>query len=731
MEDKLIIVESPTKARTIYGYLQGRYSVLASRGHVKDLPEKEFGVDITKGFKPKYVVIKGKFKTLQEIKKASKTAKQVFLASDPDREGEAIAYHIAQEIRKVSKNNEIKRILLYEITRDSLFTALNEPTDIDINKVYAQLARRILDRIVGYKVSPLLWKVMYRGLSAGRVQTVALRLVVEREREIENFVPETYWLLYAELKKDGTKFRAIIGKLDGKDIKKFSKKEDAEKVLERLKGKEFKVISVDTKEIKSSPMPPYKTSTLQQDANIKLGFSAKRTMSLAQQLYEGVEIQGIGTKGLITYMRTDSVRISDKAIGPLRRAVKDTFGEQYLSRSKRLYADKKSGVQGAHECIRPTDPSLNPESLRGRISEDLRKLYELIWRRALASQAKDAVFKKTSIRFKADGTEWLAEGRLLVFDGFYKITGDTPKATPIPSLKMGEKLLPLRIIMQEKKTEPPRRYTEATLVRELEAKGIGRPSTYAPTISTLKGRKYITNRGRYLVPTELGKTVTDILIPRFKEIFDYSFTAKMEKELDRIETGESSWQEVLEEFYREFEKELSEVERKLPEISESLQDKTDESCPECGAPLVIKWGKYGKFVACSRFPECKYTREIEEEIREDVQCPICEKPMKVRHGPHGRYLACIDYPKCKGTRPYHIGVDCPECGSPLVEKTGKKKRLFYVCTSKECDFIVFNLPVQKECPKCGYSVMVKVSSRRGKELECPKCKTRIKDELTA
>ncbi len=725
MANKLIIVESPTKARTIYGYLRGEYKVLASKGHVKDLPEKEFGVDIERGFRPRYVIIRGKSKVLKEIQKASKDAEMIYLASDPDREGEAIAYHIAEEIKKVRGNGHIKRILLYEITRDSVRQALQEPGEIDLNKVYAQQARRILDRIVGYQVSPILWKVMYRGLSAGRVQTVALRMLVEREKEIEAFVPEKYWLLFAVFEKDGVQFRAQLAKLDGKEAKRLSDPELAKRLQESFKKTPFQVIQKTVTRQFLSPPPPYKTSTLQQDANNKLRYSAKRTMMLAQQLYEGIEIPGIGTKGLITYMRTDSVRMADKAIHALRSVIQKTWGDAYLHPKKRTYEDRGKKIQGAHEAIRPTDPSLTPESLQGKIPQDLWKLYNLIWKRAVATQASRAKMETQTVVFKANGSEWIAEGKQLLFDGFYRILGDSPKETPLPDLQEGETLTPVKIILEERETEPPRRYTEATLVRALEAKGIGRPSTYAPTIATLKERKYVETRGRYLVPTSLGRTVVDILIPRFPEIFDYNFTAKMEEALDQIEMGERGWQEVLKDFYREFKKELEKVTGELSELKKNLQEETEETCPLCGAPLVIKWGKYGRFLACTNFPKCTYTRGLDEEVFAGEKCPVCGKDMVIRTGRHGRYLACVDYPTCPGTKPLPTGVQCPQCGSPIIERVSKKGKVYYPCSNPQCDFVVFQRPIPVPCPECGHPFVVESRTRRGLRYRCPECKADV------
>ena len=728
---KLLIVESPTKAKTLKGYLGRGFEVVASKGHVKDLPPREFGVDLEHGFRPKYVTVRGKGEVLKQIRQKAKEASEVYLASDPDREGEAIAHHIAQEIQKAGKPaDQIHRILLFEITREAVREALRHPGSIDQNKVLAQQARRILDRIVGYKLSPLLWKVLYRGLSAGRVQTVALRLLVEREKEIQAFVPRTYWLVFARLEHGGKVFRATLKEIGGEPFKSFDRREEAEALVERLKDQDFEVLEVQKRTRTVSPPPPFKTSTLQQAANQAFGFTARRTMQLAQQLYEGVEIPGIGTRGLITYMRTDSVRLADKAVKALRDTLAREFGPEFRNPRVRTFADR-GAVQGAHEAIRPTDPTLTPEMLRGKLPSDLWKLYDLIWRRALASQARPARLVVTTVRLRADDTVWQAEGKVLDFEGFYRILGTLPRETELPPLEAGLRLRPQSLDIEERQTEPPPRYTEASLVKTLEELGIGRPSTYAPTIATLKERKYVESRGRVLVPTELGMLVTDLLVPRFPEIFDYKFTARMEEELDQVESGERSWQQVLEAFYREFKEALDQATGQIEEMKKETVEETEETCPLCGAPLVVKWGRYGTFLACSRFPECRYTRPLKQEIYPGVACPVCGKPMVIKQGPHGRYLACIDYPRCKGTRPMPAGITCPKCGAEVVERRSKKGRVYYRCSNPECDFVLFQKPVPRPCPKCGHPFMVERRRRGGKTVwVCPECKFEMEPEPT-
>lgn len=721
---KLLIVESPTKAKTLSRYLRGNFKVLASKGHVKDLPKSKLGVDIEGGFIPRYIILREKAKTLREIVKEALRSKEVYIGSDPDREGEAIAYHIAEEIKKRGEV-PVKRVLFYEITKEEVKRAIDEPGEIDMKKVEAQQARRILDRLVGYKVSPILWRVLKKGLSAGRVQTVALRLICERERKIEAFKEEKYYEIEAIFEKDGKKFRGTLEEIGGEKKRKFEKKQEAEKILERIKDEIFKVKKFK-EEIKKAPSPPpFKTSTLQQEASSRLGFPAKKTMQLAQELYEGVEIDG-ERKGLITYMRTDSVRIAEKALKALRGYIREEIGETYLPRNPKLHKDKGK-VQGAHEAIRPTYIGETPEKLRGKLRPDLLKLYELIWRRAVASQMEDAKYLAREALIDAAGHTFKATGKEIYFDGFLKIWPQREREVSIPSLQEGEVVQLVKLDIVEKKTEPPRRYTEATLVKELESKGIGRPSTYAPTISTLFERNYIERVGRFLKPTELGLLVNDLLIPRFPELFDVGFTAKMEENLDKVEEGTLSWRELLRDFYKDFEKELQKVEENIEEIKKESQEITDLKCPVCGKPLIVKWGRYGKFLSCSGYPDCTYTRPINEEITEE-KCPICGSPMVVREGRTGRYLVCINYPKCKGTRPYKIGVKCPECGGDIIERRNRKGQIFYACSNyPKCKFTLSSKPVPLKCPECGYPLMVEKWVRSRKIIICPKCGRKLKE----
>ena len=510
-------------------------------------------------------------------------------------------------------------------------------------------------------------------------------------------------------------------KYKDKKVDRIKNKEDADKIPNELRDTLFGVINFKESKKKVTPPPPLKTSTLQQEASNRFNFSSKKTMLLAQELYEGVDLPD-GRRGLVTYMRTDSVRIADKAINSIRKLIRDKFDASYLPLKGRIYKDK-GPIQGAHEAIRPTDVERTPEELKSFLKEDLLKIYSLIWKRAVASQMKEAEFIQRDVSLEARNYVFEGSGRTLIFDGFYRVLGEPPKDVTIPQLETGEKLKPVELKVEEKTTEPPKRYTEATLIRELESKGVGRPSTYAPTISTLFERKYIVKERSFLKPTELGMLVYDILIPRFPELFDVSFTAKMEEELDKVEEGELSWQKLLENFYKDFRKELEEVENKIAEIKKETIEKTTEKCPICGGTLVVKWGKYGKFIACSNFPECKYSRPLENEVKEGEKCPECDKEMVIRTGRTGRFLVCIDYPKCQGMKPLSTGVKCPECGGELIERKNRKGQVFYACSNyPDCKFTLSNNPIDIVCPECGYPLLVE--SKRGKIifLKCPECK---------
>jgi len=720
---KLLIVESPTKAKTIKNYLRRDFEVIASKGHIKDLPENTLGIKIEKGFEPEIEVLPQKKEVVKQIQKKSQEAEEIYIGSDPDREGEAIAKHIKEEIEKKVKNKPIKRALFYEITRDEIIKAIQNAGDIDENKVEAQRARRILDRLVGYLVSPLLWKTIKKGLSAGRVQSVALRLICERERERQAFKKETYYIIKILVSKDGKNFWATL-----KTDEPLKEKVKVEGIINSLKDRKVTVSFFEKRQLKIKPYPPLKTSTLQQEASKRFRFSPGKTMSIAQKLYEGVEIDGKNV-GLITYMRTDSLRLSEKAVYAIRNLIKEQFGTAYLPPTPINHETGGKLVQGAHEAIRPTQPNLTPESLIGKLESDFQKIYELIWKRAIASQGSYAQEEVKESNFEVDGLTFVARGKKLIFEGFYRILGEIPHYEDIPELNKGEQLDIIDAKYEEKETEPPPRYTEASLIRTMEHLGIGRPSTYAPTLETLYERKYIKKERGYLVPTELGFQVNDILISRFRDIFEVKFTAKMEEELDEIESGKKKALEVLEKFYTGFSEDLKSFEENIKGIKEELQ-RTEETCPLCGSPLLLKWSKYGKFYACSRYPECKYTRPAEASEVTDKKCPICQKPMILVEGKKGKYYRCVDYPKCKGILPYTLGIKCPECDGEIVERKAPKGKIFYGCSNyPECKFITSHKPVDIKCSACGYPIMLEKKGRKGKiYLECPNCKNKIEKE---
>ncbi len=596
---KLIIVESPSKARTISKYLGKDFVVKASMGHIKDLPVNRMGVDIEGDFEPEYVVVKGKEKVIKELKDAAQKAEEIFLASDPDREGEAIAWHIAQEI---GKEDNVYRIIFHEITKRAIEEALKNPSQIDMKKVEAQQARRVLDRIVGYSLSPLLWKRIDKGLSAGRVQSVALKLICDREKEIQRFVPEEYWRIEAQLKASSSAetFEALMVKYANKKAERLEK-EEADKIFEEVKDQPFVVAKVEKKDRKKNPKPPFITSTLQQEAFKRLGFSAKKTMMIAQQLYEGMEIPGEGPVGLITYMRTDSVRISEEAIKKARTFIKEAFGKEYLP-SKGIQYQSKGMVQDAHEAIRPTSVERTPESLRGILPDDHLKLYELIWRRFVASQMKPAVFESTSVDIAAGKAIFRATGSVLVFDGFLKVyPEEDTREKLLPPINVNDILEVVKVEKSQHFTSPPPRYTEASLIKKLEEEGIGRPSTYATIVSTIIDRGYVVRDKKTLVPTPLGMIVSEVLSRNFPKLINVSFTANMEEDLDRIASGDRSWKDSIKEFYHLFAKELEEASQNLL----NLEKYSPIKCEKCGKPMVIRKGRYGKFLACSGYPECR------------------------------------------------------------------------------------------------------------------------------
>jgi len=728
MSKKAIIVESPKKARTISRLVGKDYVVKASVGHIKDLPTNKLGVDVENGFKPEYIAIKGKSKILKELRDAVKNVDEVLLGPDPDREGEAIAWHLADYLRKYSKG-EFKRLVFHEVTKGALERALAEPGEIDQRKVDAQQARRVLDRLVGYLVSPFLWTTIKYGLSAGRVQTVALRLICEREDEIAAFVPEEYWSVTARLRTpEGEEFEAKLHKWAGKKAS-IPDEAKAMAVVRALETESFTVASVKRSKKKRNPLPPFITSTLQQEAFKKLRFSSRRTMALAQQLYEGVDV-GDGTVGLITYMRTDSTRLSQDAVAAARELIGSTMGPQYVPSGPRLYRPKKA-AQDAHEAIRPTSVTRTPESVKSYLSEPQAKLYELIWRRFVASQMESAVFDATSVDIEAGKALFRATGSVQVFDGFLRVYGDDGNGDSVlPDLRDGERLELRELVPKQHFTEPPPRYTEATLVKALEEYGIGRPSTYAAIISTILAREYVERDRGKLRPTDLGVTVSRLLVKTFPDIFNVDFTALMESELDRVETGDAQWPGVVREFYGPFSTKLSEAESKKAEIKKALQEETDEECPKCGRKMVKKFGRNGPFLACPAYPECRGTKPIEAEIESEETCEKCGAKMVVKRSKYGRFLACSNYPTCKNAQPLKIGVPCPVdgCNGEIVEKQSKRGRVFYGCDKyPTCTFASWDKPVAVPCPACGSPFMVhKISKSGGESLYCQKCKHREK-----
>ncbi|MDD5644769.1 MAG: type I DNA topoisomerase [bacterium] len=728
----LVIVESPAKAKTINKILGGEFEVMACEGHVRDLPEKEIGVDIEKDFKPKYVTIQRKKNVVSRLRKAAEKSGKIFLAPDPDREGEAIAWHLSEIIK--ASPDKIKRVTFNEITNSAVNKAFSLAHEIDMKKVNSQQARRILDRIVGYKISPILWKKIRGSQSAGRVQSVALRLICEREAEINGFSPVKYWDFFAELEKLEEKAKSFRAKLISIDSRKVvqDKKSDneisiesekqAETIKDELGRENFAIAKISKKNISKSPPPPFTTSVLQQVGVNYLGWSIKKVMDVAQSLYEGLDIPGEGQIGLITYMRTDSVRISEDAVREARRYITENFKESYLPERPKYYKTKKTS-QDAHEAIRPTSVFRTPESLQDALAADQNKLYRLIWQRFVACQMSQSEIATTSVDISAGKYLFRASGSIIVFDGFRKIyslsakkkTGNNEESdlpdesngeddVILPDLKEGERLKLLSIDSKEMATKPPARYSEATLVKTLEEKGIGRPSTYVPIIQTVMRRQYVLKEKSRLLPTELGKVVNDMLISAFPEIINYDFTARMENELDDVEEGKEDWLKVLNDFYKPFKKALSLASEKMAEVKKEAT-KTDKICPECEkkgvkAYLVKRFGKSGEFLGCENFSSedpskrCTYTEPIGNgskeskipELKEEIKCDKCGKQMVVKVGRYGPFVACSDFPNCKNTKPLPVGKKCPKCGGEIIQKRFKG-RFFYGCGNyPDCNF---------------------------------------------
>ncbi len=693
--NKLLIVESPTKAHTIKGLLHNQYNVLSSRGHIKDLPKSRLGVDVEKDFLPSYIKIRGKAKIITELKNAAKKAKEVYIGCDPDREGEAIANHIAEEI---SNGHKPKRVLFYEITKTGIDKALANPTEIDYNKVNAHIARRVLDRLVGYLVSPILWKTVKSGLSAGRVQTVALRLIVEREREIQKFIPEEYWLIktiFANKTQD--EFPALLVKIDGKE-KEIKSEEEAEKIQkDLLSGIKYLITKLDTYEKHTKPAAPFITATMQQEASHKLGFTAKKTMFIAQQLFEGIKLKDEET-GLITYPRTDSLRTAEEFITSTRNYINEQFGKEYVPETIRRF--KERGLtQGAHESIRPTAIERTPDSIKHYLSPDQYKLYNLVYRRFLASQITDAIYAMTDVEITAKNYTFKSQGIKQKFPGFEKVYADAVQEKSLPLLKKDEEVLLKSIDPEQHFTQPPARYSEATLIKKLQINGIGRPSTYATIVSTMLERRYVEKKQGRLWATQLGFLVNDILLKGFDNIFEVNFTKKMEQELDLIEAKKETWQNVIKDFYKPFKEDLDKMQEKTPEIKkETTQSQLlDEKCPTCGKPLTTKWGRYGQFIACSGYPECKYIKK--DATKEPTQlleakCPQCGKPLVERASRFGKFIACSGYPECKYIQqnqaskepPKLLEEKCPECGKQLVERKGRFGKFIACSGYPECKY---------------------------------------------
>ncbi len=739
MARNLVVVESPAKARTIGKYLGKDYDVVASMGHVRDLPKSDFAVDINGGVSVTYEVTpKGK-KVVSSIRKAAKAAERVYLATDPDREGEAIAWHIAEAAKLAAAST--RRVTFTEITAEAVRLAFADPRQIDAHLVDAQQARRVVDRIVGYKLSPVLWRKVRAGLSAGRVQSAALKMIVDREREIDAFKPQEYWSLEADLLTDGDE--PVHARYPVGEKQKFVLGDEgaATAAAERARAATWVVADVNKSERRRSAAPPFITSTLQQEASRKLGFSSKRTMAVAQQLYEGVDLPGEGSVGLITYMRTDSPSLSQAAQDDITSLVGERYGSQYVKRTQ--YRAKAKSAQEAHEAIRPTSVARTPESLGGHLDPAQRRLYELVWKRAVASQMAPAVYDQTSVDIQAGDLTFRASGSVLRFDGFVRVYLEgrdddvEEEAGTLPELAVGQVLRLVELSPEQHFTEPPPRYSEASLVKALEEHGIGRPSTYSPTISTLQERKYVRLDRKRFHPEDVGIVVTDLLADVFPKVIDLGFTAEMEEDLDRIASGAKAWEPIVKTFFHEVEGTIAERQEKVSRPEEA----TDETCPECGqdtgAKLVRKWGRYGWFLSCSRYPDCKYRRNANQSAEQaaeqaepeltDVPCPKCGKPMVRRSGRFGPFLGCSDYPKCRGIK--NLGEQsfgtCPKCGEgEVVSKRTKRGKTFYSCNRyPDCDFALWQAPLTQPCPSCGGLL---APDRDPDTATCAKCGTQVR-----
>ncbi len=706
---KVIIVESPTKSKTIKGFLGRNYVLVSSRGHVMDLPKSKLGVDVEKRFEPTYIKIKGKAPVIREIKETCEGAKEIYIASDPDREGEAIAYHIAEILGNGERR--VMRALFLEITPEYVKEALKNPVEINLNLVNAHKARRVLDRIVGYYTSPILWKILKGGLSAGRVQSVALRLICEREKEIIDFKPTPYWTGQATFATSRNEvFNGVIHRIDG-EIRRINKPEELKKFQDLLKpGVTLKVTSFKTSNPERYPAPPFITSSLQQEASKRFGYPPGKTMRVAQELYEGVKLP-VGRIGLITYMRTDSVRVNAKANEELRDFIKGKFGPEYLNPDLRLFKDRKN-VQAGHEAIRPTRIPIEPDSIKEHLTPEGYRIYKLIYERFLASQMAPAKYRYREGLLEYQGAQFRADEMKPVFLGFQRATGETIERGYVPDLEVGEPVTLREIAFQEKQTEPLPRYTEASLIKKLEENGIGRPSTYAHIVQTLYERKYVIRESGKIVPTELGTEVYKIVIPRFSNIFEVTFTAKMEEELDLIEAGTKQWQDVIAEFYDPFLVSLNKFKSETDQLRDEHTIKVDKQCPKCGKFMIVRWGRYGKFLACSGFPDCKYAENLDVE-KTDKKCPKCGQDLILRHGKFGEFLACSGYPDCKYTENKSHDRPCPICGGNVIILKSRRGRI-YRCQA--CDFSSFYPPTDGQCPVCGKGMIQKKNKKA-----CPVC----------
>ncbi len=801
MAKSLVIVESPTKAKTIGKYLGKQFVVKASLGHVKDLPKKDLAVDVDKEFEPRYEVIEGKRKLIAELKQAAKGMESVYLAADPDREGEAICFHLQEELDGSKKGPKFYRVMFNEITANAIRKAFEKPGSVNLNLVDAQQARRILDRLVGYKISPLLWDKVRRGLSAGRVQTVALRLIVDREREIRAFEKREYWTIDVQL--NARKPPVLTARFTKKDDQAIEVPDEttAKSLVDQVDGAKYIVHSVATREKKRNPVPPFITSTLQQEASRKLRFSVKRTMMLAQRLYEGVELGPEGSVGLITYMRTDSTRVSNDALDEVRGLINARFGPQFCPAAPNIYKSKKD-AQDAHEAIRPTAAPRAPEEIAQFLQEDELKLYRLIWMRFVASQMLPAIFDQTTIDVAANGKDgatymFRATGSVPKFKGFLEVyeegkdqkdEEDEELKHRLPAVTEGEELKFKSVLPEQHFTEPPPRFNEATLVKELEADGVGRPSTYASILSTIQEREYVKKEGGKFVPTELGMVVTDLLLESFEDLFDLKYTAGMEEKLDEIEEGKMDWREAMAEFYGRFKKDLAHAERHMTDIKR-MEKPTDLVCDKCGKPMVIKWGRHGSFIACTGYPDCTNTRELavdlpdvdtadltEQDAEEycencgrpmvlkkgrfgqfyacsgypdckttkriggeqkktdvplDEKCPQCASNLVLKNGRFGEFTACSNYPKCKYVKQKTIGVPCPNCSQgEVVERRSKRGKTFYGCSCyPDCDFVAWGKPLAEKCPECGSSYLVEKWLKAGAVAQCPNAECKYKRPL--